>query len=336
MKDPKTEQFLSQGNWKWQYNERVPFSDIDIEASEVNPARIVRRVDDERVQTYGLAMEEGCEFPAIVLLTLDPAASSFKYLIATGVHRVEAAKLADISKFDAYVVVEPDQYRQEVLIRQLNTIEGHGVSIRDRILQIVQLHETYPAHSLPTLAKEWHLPIKTVRSYWNEQQAVNRAKKFGYDLKNNKIPQRTIIALNSIHSDPVFEKATHYVAITGANVTETEELVKEIKKTRDENAALAIVERHAKMAADRKLQTQAKHARIESGAATRFMQSARTLQNLLDKGIENLHFTAHPRRDLARSLAEQLIQDLKRVVADLDRIERTKVSQTVNLSVGLH
>jgi hypothetical protein len=342
MRDLKTEQFLDHGGWKWQYVETVPFGDIDIEASEANPARITHRIDDERVQSYALAMEAGDEFPAIVLQALDPgvlSGTAFKYLIATGVHRVEAAKLAGATIFDAYVVTESDKYRQECLQRQLNTIEGHGISIKDRILQVLHLHRTYPDHSLAALSKEWNLPAKTVRQHWYEQQAFNRALRFGYDFRNNKIPQRTVVALNGIHSDVVFERAVHYVVMTGANVAETEELVKELKKIRDENAGLSIIDRYAKEATDRKLQAQAKHGRISSAPATKFMQDGRRLQNLLDKGIENLHFGAHPRRDLLRSLAEQLIGSMKRVIADLDRIERMKnISTSVNPAhlVGVH
>src|SRR5215475_4784303 len=134
MIDPKTEQYLTQGAWKWKLHKQVPFTDIDLKASYDNPSRMLTRIDDERVQAYGLAMESGVEFPAIVLLVLDPAKSSFKYLIATGVHRVSAADLCGLTAFDAYVVTEPDEYRHELLIRQLNTIEGNGISIRDRIV----------------------------------------------------------------------------------------------------------------------------------------------------------------------------------------------------------
>jgi hypothetical protein len=62
--------------------------------------------------------------------------------------------------------------------------------------------------------------------------------------------------------------------------------------------------------------------------------------NHLDKGIENLHFAAHPRRDLARRLIEDLIESLKRVVGDISRIDRmetpTKAQLQVGHPIGLH
>jgi len=323
MKDPKTEQFLTHGAWKWEYQAHVLFSDIDRKASRENPSRLLSRVDEERVQSYGLAMEGGVEFPAIVVLALDPAVSAFKYLIATGVHRVEAADLAGFKEFDAYVVTEPDQYRADTLIRRLNTIEGHGVSIRDRVLQILHLHETYPDQSLKALAKEWNIKYSTVQSAAKEQAAIARARRFGVEFtKSSKLSQKSLLSMNTVHSDPVFQKFLQFVSWHSVPPGEIEDIVKEIKQTRDDNAALAVVERHMEGATERKLQAQAKHGRISPAAATKFMADARRLMNDLDKGIENLHLAAYPRRDLARRLAEDLIDNLKRVVADINRIER--------------
>jgi hypothetical protein len=342
MKDPKTEQFLTHGAWKWVYQVRVLLSDIDRKASRENPSRLLARVDEERVQSYGLAMEEGVEFPAIVVLALDSAVSSFKYLIATGVHRVEAADLAGLKQFDAYVVAEPDQYRAELLVRRLNTIEGHGVSIRDRVLQVLHLHETYPDQSLKTLAKEWNLKYGTVQSAFKEQQAIVRARRFGVEFtKSSKLSQNSLLSLNTVHSDPVFQKILQFVTWHNVPASEIAEIVKEIKQTRDDNAAMSVVERHTEGATERKLLAQAKTGRITPAAAGKFMQDARRLMNNLDKGIENLHLAAYPRRDLARRLAEDLIDQLKRVVADINRIERitpppAQPAKTEPAMAGMH
>lgn len=81
MKDQKTEQFLEQGGYHYEYHPHVDFSEIDLKASYENPARLLRRVDEDRAISYALAMEEGTEFPAIVLLTHDGIPPA-QYLIA--------------------------------------------------------------------------------------------------------------------------------------------------------------------------------------------------------------------------------------------------------------
>lgn len=342
MKDPKTEQFLTHGAWQWVYHQRVAFSDIDLKASRENPSRLLSRVDEDRVESYALAMQDKVEFPAIVLLALDPAVSTFKYLIATGVHRVSAAEVADITAIDAYVVAEPDQYRAELLFRRLNTIEGHGVSIRDRVMQILHLHETYPDQPLKALAKEWNIKYSTVQSTYREQQAIRRAREFGVEFtKSNKLSQKSLLSLNTIHSNPVYQKGLQFVTWNNVPPSEIEEMVKEIKGTRDDNAALAVVERHIEATSDRKLQQQAKHGRTSPAAATEVVADARRLAKRFDKGIEKLHLATLGRRDLARVLFEGLIDNLKRAIADLDRIDRLektlpRAHQSIEPAVGLH
>jgi hypothetical protein len=325
MRDPKTEQFLTNGAWKWKYHERVPFSEIDLKASRENPSRLLGKLDEDRVCSYGLAMERGDKFPPLVLLGLDPATSAFKYLIATGCHRQAAADLCGLDGFDAYVVHEADQYRQEVLIRQLNTIEGYGVTPRDQVLQILHLFETYPGHSLQTLAKEWNLKHSMVKNVAAEQAAIKRARSFGYEFpKNAKFPTKGImVALNGIHSDATYQKTLDLVTMhSGVTSAEADEVIREVKKTRTDEAAFEVVERHIEALDSRKKKDKAKHGRIKATQAGKFFQDARRLNNLLDKGIEKLHLSAHPDRPSAAILAQELIDNLKRVIADIERIER--------------
>jgi hypothetical protein len=398
MRDPKTEQYLTNGGWKWEYVERVEFREIDVAASKENPSRLLRRVNDDVALGYGLAMKAGDQFPAIVLTVILPSSDepdpengisliitqaqkaalkklgrtdeqirtmtpadahqllglteskprspAFKYEIATGVHRVVGAECADIKHFDAYIITEPDAYRLETLVRQLNTIEGQGVSPRDRVLQVLLLNAAYPSHSLRQLAKEWRLPYSTVKSAFMEKQASRRAQKFGFDLSNlgkgSKVSQTSLLALNSIHSDPVFEKALHFAVNTGAKAVELEEMVQEIKATRDEGSALKVVERHNADAAQVKIMAEAKHGRTSPAAATKFVGDAKRLNNQLNRGVEQLYFAAYPRLDHARIVIDDLIDNLKRVSNEVRRLERvgemarTSIATSDDSRAGLH
>jgi hypothetical protein len=335
MRDQKTEQFLDQGGYRYEYHPHVDFSEIDLKASYENPARLLRRVDEDRAISYALAMEEGTEFPAIVLLTYDGGTPPAHYLIATGVHRTEAALLAKRTDFDAYVVTEADVYRRESLIRRLNTIEGQGVSIRDRILQVLQLHETYQDRSLRQLAKDWNLKDGQVKAAWAEQQAMIRGRRFGFDFAKVKLSRSSIVALHGIQNDVVFGKAAQFAVLTGASTAEVDELCKEVKKTRDETSGLAAVERATQDAAARKMQVQAKHGRISPAPATKFFATIRTLNNLADKGIEQLYLSAYSRQDLGRLLCESTIDLLKRIIAELDRIKRLETPPPPTLRRGV-
>jgi len=161
MRETKTENWLNAGGYKWEYVEKVDFKKIDIEGSRSNPARLLKKVNEEIGWDYAYAMERGDEFPAIILLTLD--GSKFQYLIATGVHRHFAYDANGKTSCDAYVVSEGDQYRRELLIRRANTYEGYGVTHDDRILQALEMHQSYPEITMTQLAKEWGLKLDTIK-----------------------------------------------------------------------------------------------------------------------------------------------------------------------------
>jgi hypothetical protein len=328
MRDPKTEQFLDAGGYRWAYVEKVDFSEIDMKASQENPARLYRTVDEDRALGYALAMEDGADFPAIVLLTLDTSASVLAYLIATGVHRVSAAQIINRTSFDAYVVTEADAYRRMSLIRRLNIIEGYGVSGKDRIAQALQMQHEYPDLTLATLAKDWNLKLDTLKQARATQSAIDRGRRFGYALDDGKLKltQKSILALNQIHSDKVFDRAAHFAIVNAAPTSDIVELCKEVKKTRDETTALATVDRASLAAAEKRLQARARHGKVPPAPASMFFGDCRRINNQADKGIERLHLAAYPDRSAARSLCEQTIALMKRVLAALDHIERIELS----------
>lgn len=322
MHDPKTENYLTSSQYSWE-RVMVPFAEIDMKASKENPARLTRHINEEVVFEYALAMEAGVPFPAIVLLRLDPGAR-FKYIVATGMHRISAAQEVKIDKFDAYIVTEPDQYRRDVLVRQLNMLEGQNMTLRDKLAQVLQLHDMYPAKSLNMLAQEWHLKPSTVHNAAKEQRAGARARKFNYDFVKAKVHQKVVMALDGIHSDKVFERACQFVIQNAPSSSEVDSMVGEIKKIRDEQAAIDIVGQYAKASTDALVHQQAKNGRISPAAATRLISSCRTVNRMIDKGIEQLHLSTLTKPDHAIIVVQELITALKRVASELERIQRIK------------
>jgi flagellar biosynthesis GTPase FlhF len=325
MKDPKTEQYLTHGQWAWDYHERVPVAEIDMAASETNPARLHRRLDDDRAIQYGMEMKAGVEFPAIVLLNLTDS-PGFKYLVATGMHRLKGAWATDKTWFDAYVVTEADIYRRDYLTRHLNAIEGRGMTMAEQITQALALHEAYPSKSLGLIAKEWNLKLSTLQVEMAAKRSRLRARKYGFDLDRAKVPQKAAVALGSIHSDVVFEKAAEFVATTGGvQNSEVRDMAAEIKKARDEKSQLAIVDKYREAAEEKTRRAKAKHGRIRPAAANRVIADARRLNNQIDKPLVDMHVAALENRPDALILIDDLIDNLKRFRAELERAERMSV-----------
>jgi ParB-like chromosome segregation protein Spo0J len=260
--------------WAWEYHDKIELAEIDLKTSEDNPARLLSRLDEDRVLSYAVAMLDGVEFPAIVLLRVSER--GYKYLIATGVHRIKAALEAKLTEFDAYIVNEAAAYRSEALIRQANTIEGHGVSIRDRIAQVLLLHERYPAHSLARLAKEWDLNPKAVPRAWTTQTASRRARRLDFNFERLKLPQNIILGLNRLHSDKVFTHAAELIINYGLQSVEAEQLLRALTKERGGEAEeLKIIRQHQEEAAARQAHAKARHGRLSPAPASgAFAESA--------------------------------------------------------------
>lgn len=323
MEHPITEQYLKQGLFKYEYFKRAAIAEIDMDKSEKNPARMQKKLDQDRAVGYGLAMDGGTEFPAIVLMNHEAPHGKFKFEVATGIHRINGALLAHRAHFDAYVVTEADQYRREVLVRQLNTLEGRGVSEEEKIQHVLWLNEHYPSKPLALLSKEWNLKIGTVQAAANEQKARARARRFNYDFARQKVPQKMAIILNSIHSDIIFAKALEVVLTIGyLQTNDVRDMANEIKKARDEKLALEIVDRWRKIAEQRATASRAKRVRVSPSAMVKFLGDVRRCNGHFDKPITELHVGTLDERDLvvAQAQVNELQNHLKSLQAELERV----------------
>jgi hypothetical protein len=300
--------------------EKLFFKDIDLKASEENPARLRRKIDDLLVNQYGLAMLEGSVFPAIVVFAVDQA----KYIVGTGMHRIKAAQDCKTDWFDAYIVTEPDQYRQELLLRLLNGIEGKRDTRQETLYHICAIHEKYPTHSRDELAKQFNIPSATVNNFWNSQQGIKRASRLGFDFDNDKQPQATIVALNQIASDTVFQKGCELVHYFDVKARAVEELVRDIKavKTKGQNAEMEVVKKYHDQAEEAARRAKSRVGKTSPTAATRFIGRCRGINTASSKGVEHLHLSAlvNPRDSL--NVVLDSIDNLNKVKAEFERIIR--------------
>jgi hypothetical protein len=325
MREEKTESYLVRGGFKWSYNKSVPFTEIDFKASEDNPARLNRRIDNDRAFQYAQEMETGVQFPAIVLLNLPQPHDGQKWLIATGVHRYTAAGAAGIKAHDAYLVTEPDLYRREVLCRQLNALEGQGITVSEQITQVLWLNEHYPSKSITQLTKEWGLKLSTVQAAAGEQRTKVRARSKGWDLERVKVPQKTSLALGAIQNDNVFEKAVELVcSVPGVSTSDAKEMAAEVKKARDEVSQLATIKKWRVIAEDRARLARSRHGRIAPGAANKVVGDIRRVNNQLVQNMGELHVGAlnGAAQQDALILARDCIENLKRFVVEIERVQR--------------
>lgn len=321
MQDLKTEAFLRRGKWKFIYERGVPLSEIDIDGSLENPGRLDHRLEEDRVVDYTLHMEAGDEFPAVVLLKRPEQ----KHLVATGMHRLAAARRCTKpprKTHAAYVVREADLYRQEVLIRQLNTLEGRGYTREDKLAQILALHERYPEHTIPDYAREWRVAATTIRDALRVGKLNREAAEWelpGYRAISNT----TKLALGSITNEPCRRAATDCILTWRLKGDEATLFAKEVaaaaKKT--ESAGIRVVQGKHKAKTDDNARGKARHGKTSTSRASRFVGTCKTLMRQVPNGVATLHLAALTDISSARLAVEETIELLKAVVQEFDRVQ---------------
>ncbi len=100
MRNPVYEQALNKQGLKWEYVEKVPLADIDINKSFRNQARNQSLVD-ELVDSYEQAYKDGDQFPPLVIYR---TSARSRFVLIDGNQRSTAARKAGKEDHDAYLV----------------------------------------------------------------------------------------------------------------------------------------------------------------------------------------------------------------------------------------
>jgi len=133
MRQGTREDWLKQLKVDYEYKESIPISQIDIEKSLKNQARVRIAILPETRDSYAAGMKNGDKFPPIIVYWSDRLDA---YVIIDGNHRIQAAKQIGRLDFDAYIVdVHQDALTIEILTRGANAIEGYPFTNSDRLFQ---------------------------------------------------------------------------------------------------------------------------------------------------------------------------------------------------------
>ena len=322
-REAKTEQYLKRGGYKWVHI-KIKIAEIDVKASEENPARTYRKTDTLRATEYGCAMLDGVIFPAIVVLNHEDPHDGMIYIVATGMHRLFGAIEAKFTEIDAYVVTEADHYRRDALTRMINAIEGQGMTLHEQIVQVLILKETYPSKTLTELAKNNNVKFHTLKTAFDEQKSRDRARPYNVDFDKLKLPQKSIVALGTIKNEPAFKSSIFVCNDVGNGITSPEirEMVSEVNKSRDERSQLAVVARYRAAAENKLARAATKIHRIRPAKVNQLVYDVRRVQKHSLVPLDELHVDALEQRVEVKTLLIDHIEFIKRVVGEIERVER--------------
>lgn len=317
MEDPRVEQFLRRGKYRWKYVESVPLSEIDLVGSLANEGRLDHRLDDVRVEEMALALQAGVQFPAILLL---PNGND-KYLVPTGLHRLSAAQRAHRRTIDAYIIREKDELRREILFRQANSIEGIGDTPASKLHQALELARRWPNRTLASIAQEMFISATRLGDARRIEDLERRANDSG--LTGFRCLHHTVkLKLGTIKNERCFIQASQ-VAETLRSSVEACAFIKEVAAAakRSERGGIEVCEAKRRLIASDAKMAKAKVGRVKTTAAVKFLGHCKDLNRLVPDGvIRILHLSTLPDIEDSRAAVQATIELLTVALAEFDKL----------------
>lgn len=323
MKDARTENKLIAGGYAYKFVPNFDLSKIDWDAAVSNPARLGRKIDEHRITGIGLALLDGVDIPAIVVILHDDG----NYEVATGCHRGLAAKEAKVSTLDAYVVVEADPYRREILIKALNTVEGVNNSHAENLAHIADLLERHPTAAAKDLAAAFGVKGPQISDYLSLLKFQARADKLDVKHAFLGLQSNTIrLRLGRLSSDTTFVEAVRLLSQTRIVGKEADELIAKIRREPTEAAASKLIANTLQTWEAAQKRAAIKFGKRQGRAtSTKYMQIVRRLYRFMPIwSVNKLHLGDRPRDEIAedKSIVKELMDQLQDVYDDLDNLEQ--------------
>jgi hypothetical protein len=201
-RDLRWEKILTDREFDWEFV-NYDMSQIDVKRSRENQARIGKPIDDELVNQYVIALENGDVFPAIVLAE----GGNRKALVVDGNHRDEAHRQAKETKIWAYVIKGAPQAAITLLTYEANAKHGKMTSEHERLVQAMHLIDGNV--SAEEAARRLGLPVSKVRDHASMNRVDQRADEVGISrVQWDQLPAGTKKRLGQITTDEGFTAAS--------------------------------------------------------------------------------------------------------------------------------
>lgn len=223
----------SGATWKEQ---PIQLAKIDRGKSLHNQARVGQPLNDDVVLLYAYAMENGEEFPPIVVY---PNGSG-TYIVVDGNHRVESADLAKREVLPAVIITNATGPMIQSLTYEANTKHGLPTALGERIQQA--LHLIASGMSLKDAALSLGVPENRVK----QAHMIQRTDVRLYRLRREaagKVPLAVKRRMDSIKSDRVLAALTDLVLNAGLTGDEAGDLVTLINQQREEEEQMLVITR---------------------------------------------------------------------------------------------
>lgn len=295
--------------------------DLDLvnrDLSRQNQARIGEAVNSDTVLLYATAMDEGDEFPPLVVYK-----NASTYIVVDGNHRVAACDIVPIQSMRAYILDKPSPAQVMTLTYEANTKHGRPTTLQERIKQGVWMVETGAAQK--DVSSILGVPLASLKSAWSKHQADKRFEEIGV-RKFSSLTETARIKLNVIKND-VALKAAAQLAIDASYATEDiVALAGLVNAQRTEKGQIAVI---AKEREERSVRIKASAGgRIPTPKRIITLQRAMTMLNRMSE--RNTDALSH---DL-RGLPQEMLADLGRSASQTTEVLMAVIRESRRPNAG--
>lgn len=213
MRNPTTEKYLEDLGYSPEYEQEFPLNLIDVKAklNADNPGRLGGKLDVNYAKSIAVVLDKWDDIAAIVIVIV----AGKLYIVGTGWHRIAAAlKYCNPPRetLPAYIVRVATMPQANVLVRSLNSTEGHGQEVQERRTQIMELLSERSGRDRNELATRFGVGRAFVDDCADELKFNLRAKRDGLDKISLNLTQGMKKSLCPIQSSRVFDRAVRLVA----------------------------------------------------------------------------------------------------------------------------
>jgi ParB-like chromosome segregation protein Spo0J len=244
MKDLSLEEWLSKDQAvPFEYDPKgVSWADVECGGDISRQIRLEKGTDPDTVMRYAMAMEDGAEFPAICVVK-----DGKSYSLITGMHRREAAELANYQYADVYILKTDDPLVLERVRRTANVLNGRDQNKEERILQALQMIRL--GSTIKQAAADQKLPYGLVdgraRGERVRAELLHESKVDPSDISG--LPNTVLTELHKIPRKQHRARVAVMLAKTKVSIVDRDELIKKICDAETDSAVekiLADAEKH--------------------------------------------------------------------------------------------
>lgn len=240
--DDKLVHFLKDGQVEFAVEE-IRLNDINLEESKKRQSRFDRVLDQDRVLSIAISMEEGVPVPRMCVRKIKGAG----YVILAGLHRAHGAKtyVADRDnsyKIACYVVKSGDEtFIEDVLPSLTNAVEGLGLTMEQRRLRAAELVLNNDA-PIEEVAKQYGLMASTLEKYIAHTKIKDRLIGLGVEVKGSLNKGVIMESLRGVsYSDNLLKAAGTLFSQHDVKLEDAKEVIRKIKKAGTEGGGLIAI-----------------------------------------------------------------------------------------------